>query len=111
MQGDRQRHRIINRPFKDTSYITFLNIARNKTFGGSISGNIKPVKAWTLNSNLNVYYVPNLNGDGVSNSGWMYGYFVGSTLELGKGWSHTFTGSFSSRRVTLQGRMCVLLLA
>lgn len=38
-------------------------------------------------------------------SGWMYNFFVGSNLELGKGWWHGFTGSFNSRRVTLQGRM------
>jgi hypothetical protein len=35
----------------------------------------------------------------------MYNVFVGHNLELGKGWWHGFTGSFNSRRVTLQGRM------
>jgi hypothetical protein len=35
----------------------------------------------------------------------MYSIFVGSNLDLGKGWSHAFTGSFNSRRVNLQGRV------
>jgi outer membrane receptor protein involved in Fe transport len=88
----------------DTTYIGYLNIAKNKTYGLSISGNVKPIKRWTLNGNFNVYYVE-LNGDGIRNSGWMYNFFAGSTIDLGKGWWHGFTGSFNSRRVTLQGRM------
>jgi outer membrane receptor protein involved in Fe transport len=89
---------------QDTSYISFLNIARNQTYGTSISGNWKPVKAWSLNGNANVYFAK-LQGDATSNKGWMYSLFVGSNLDLGKGWHHGFTGSFNSRRVNLQGRM------
>jgi len=88
----------------DTTYIRFFNIAKNKTVGGSVSSNLKPWKAVGLNANANVYYA-DLQGDGVSNSGWMYNFFTGLNVELGKGWSYAFTGSFNSRRVSLQGRM------
>jgi outer membrane receptor protein involved in Fe transport len=88
----------------DTTYINFLNIAKNKTYGLSLSGNVKPVKRWQLSGNVNLFY-SRLNGDGVSNDGWMYSFFVGSNLDLGKGWFHSFTGSFNSRRVSLQGRV------
>jgi outer membrane receptor protein involved in Fe transport len=88
----------------DTTFIRFFNIAQNKTYGISFSGNVKPIKAWALNGNVNTYF-SELQGDGVSNSGWMYNVFVGSNIELGRGWWHGFTGSFNSRRVSLQGRM------
>ena len=87
----------------DTTYIRYLNIAKNKTYGLSVSGNVKPVKAWTLNGSANLMYVE-LSGDGARNSGWMYSIFASSTIDLGKGWWHSFTGSFNSRRVSLQGR-------
>ncbi|MGB8192104.1 MAG: outer membrane beta-barrel family protein [Chitinophagaceae bacterium] len=88
----------------DTTYIRFLNIAKNKTYGLSISGNVKPIKAWSLNGNINLYF-SELQGEGVSNKGWMYSFFVGSNIDLGNGWWHGFTGSFNSRRVSLQGRV------
>lgn len=88
----------------DTTYVGFRNIAVNRTYGFSVSGTIKPVKRVMLNSNINVYY-SQLNGDGFSNDGWMYNVFVGTSLDLGKGWWHNFVGSFNSRRVILQGRM------
>jgi outer membrane receptor protein involved in Fe transport len=88
----------------DTSYIRFQNIARNETYGLSLSGSVKPVKRWSLNGNFNLYH-STLYGDNGTNQGWMYNFFVGSNLDLGKGWYHGFTGSFNSRRVTLQGRM------
>jgi hypothetical protein len=89
---------------KDTTYMTFLNIANNKTFGTNISGSFKPIKAWSLNGNINLFYA-DLQGNGLTNSGWMYSMFIGSNFDLGKGWFHGFTGSFNSRRVNLQGRM------
>ena len=67
---------------------------------------MKPVKAWALNGNANFYYVE-LNGDGLSNEGLMFNLFVGSNLDLGKGWWHGFTGSFTSRRVILQGKQAI----
>ena len=87
----------------DTTYVRFFNIAKNKTVGGSVSSSLKPWKTVGVNANANVYYAK-LQGDGVSNSGWMYSFFTGLTIELGKGWFYSFTGSFNSRRVSLQGR-------
>lgn len=88
----------------DTTYINFLNIASNKTYGINISGNVKPIKRLSLNGNVNVYF-SELQGEGLSNSGWMYNIFVGSNFDLGKGWWHGFTGSFNSPRVNLQGKV------
>lgn len=90
--------------WNDTTYIRFQNIARNETYGLSLSGSVKPVKRWSLNGNFNLYHSTLYAADG-DNRGWMYNFFVGSNLDLGKGWYHGFTGSFNSRRVTLQGRM------
>jgi outer membrane receptor protein involved in Fe transport len=88
----------------DTSYLTFLNIASNKTYGTNFSTLVKPLKTWSINANLNVYYV-DLEGVGVSNSGFMFTSSASTTIDFGKGWFYSFTGNFNSRRVTLQGRM------
>jgi outer membrane receptor protein involved in Fe transport len=88
----------------DTTYMSFLNIARNKTFGVSLSGSWKPVKRWSLNGNSNFMYTQ-LQGNGTSNKGWMYNLSMNSNIDLGKGWWHGFSSSFNSRRVYLQGRV------
>jgi outer membrane receptor protein involved in Fe transport len=89
---------------KDTTFMQFLNIAQNKTYGLTVSGNVKPIKAWSLNVNGNLFFT-DLQGQATSNKGWMYSLFVGSNIDLGKGWWHGFNGSFNSRRVSLQGRI------
>jgi outer membrane receptor protein involved in Fe transport len=88
----------------DTSYLTFLNIATNKTYGTSLYGSVKPIKTWSINGGINVYYV-DMNGGNASNHGWMFTSNASTTIDFGKGWFYSFTGSFNSRRVTLQGRM------
>ncbi|MBC5992404.1 TonB-dependent receptor domain-containing protein [Pontibacter cellulosilyticus] len=88
----------------DTTVITFQNIARNTTYGVNVYGSVKPKKGWTVNSNVNLYHA-SLNGNNLSNSGWMYNINSSTSIELGKGWVTRFNGSFNSRRVTLQGKM------
>jgi hypothetical protein len=87
----------------DTTYIRYLNIAKNKTYGTSLYAATKLFKRWEINGNLNVFY-SDLQGNGVRNSGLNFSFFTGSTITLGKGWTYQFTGSFNSRRVQLQGR-------
>jgi len=88
---------------EDTTVLRFLNVARNRTYGLSLSGSWKIFKSWSVNGNANVYHAT-MSESSVKNSGWMYNIFVGSNLDLGRGWSHGFTGSFNSRRINLRGR-------
>ncbi|WP_210466270.1 TonB-dependent receptor domain-containing protein [Rufibacter roseolus] len=86
----------------EITYVTFNNIAKNKTYGTSISGSTKPIPAWNINGNLNLYFV-DLNAPFASNSGWMYNINVSSGYTFGKGISAQFSGGFNSDRVQLQG--------
>ncbi|WP_205504092.1 TonB-dependent receptor domain-containing protein [Rufibacter psychrotolerans] len=87
----------------DTTFVTFNNIAKNKTYGMSFSGSTKPIPAWNVNGNVNVYFV-DLNSPTASNSGWMYNINLSSGYTFGKGYSAQFSGGFNSPRVTLQGK-------
>jgi outer membrane receptor protein involved in Fe transport len=86
----------------DTTFTTFQNIAKNKTYGMSFSGSTKPVPAWNINGNVNLYYVQ-LNAPFARNSGMMYNINLSSGYELGKGVSAQFSGGFNSSRIALQG--------
>ncbi|MFD3003872.1 TonB-dependent receptor domain-containing protein [Pontibacter toksunensis] len=88
----------------DTTFVTFLNVARNDVYGINLFGSVKPRKGWTINSNLNLYhsYITGLN---TANAGWMYNLSASTSIELCKGWVYRFNGSFNSRRVVLQGRV------
>ncbi|MBC3538478.1 TonB-dependent receptor domain-containing protein [Rufibacter sediminis] len=84
------------------TYTTFNNIAKNKTYGMSLSGSTKPIPAWNINGNINLYYV-DLNAPLASNDGLMYNINVSSGYTIGKGVSAQFSGGFNSSRVQLQG--------
>jgi outer membrane receptor protein involved in Fe transport len=93
----------ISQVTNDTTFVTFNNIAKNKTYGITLSGSTKPVPAWNVNGNVNLYYVE-LNAPFASNSGVMYNINVSSGYTFGKGISAQFSGGFNSRRVSLQGQ-------
>ncbi|SMB91608.1 TonB-dependent receptor [Hymenobacter roseosalivarius DSM 11622] len=86
-------------------YSTFQNVARNATYGASVFGSTKLTEKWTLNGNVNTYYVilksPSLN---ISNSGLMYNANLSSSWQFSKGYSAQFSGFLNSPRVQLQGR-------
>ncbi|WP_439882019.1 TonB-dependent receptor domain-containing protein [Pontibacter sp. MBLB2868] len=86
----------------NTTVITFANVAQNKTYGTSLYGSIKPVKAWTIGGSSNIYFV-DLKSNKYENSGWMYNINANSSYSFGKGISAQFNGGFNSRRVQLQG--------
>ncbi|AMM51643.1 hypothetical protein TH61_11300 [Rufibacter sp. DG15C] len=88
----------------DTTFLTFKNIARNKTMGMSFSGSTKPIPAWNINGNVNLYYVQ-LNAPFASNDGFMYNINVSSGYDFGKGISAQFSGGFNAPRIALQGQM------
>ncbi|KAA3436554.1 TonB-dependent receptor domain-containing protein [Rufibacter hautae] len=92
----------VSEVLRDTTFVTFNNIAKNKTYGMTLSGSTKPVPAWNINGNVNVYYV-DLNAPFASNSGVMYNINVSSGYTFGKGVSAQFSGGFNSDRVQLQG--------
>ncbi|TGE27986.1 outer membrane beta-barrel family protein [Hymenobacter metallicola] len=94
-------------PIADTTrllYTTFQNVARNATYGLSVSGSTKPLPKWNLTANVNIYYMwlrsQALN---LENGGLMHNANITSSWEFDKGWSAQFTGLFNSRRVQLQG--------
>ncbi|MFB9864491.1 TonB-dependent receptor domain-containing protein [Rufibacter immobilis] len=87
---------------RDTTFTTYNNIAKNKTYGMSLSGSTKPVPAWNINGNINLYYVE-LNAPFASNDGLMYNINVSSGYTFGTGISAQFSGGFNSSRVQLQG--------
>ncbi|GAA4303828.1 TonB-dependent receptor domain-containing protein [Nibribacter koreensis] len=88
----------------DVTYLTFQNIAKNKTYGMSFSGSTKPIPAWNVNGNVNVYYV-DLNAPFASNEGFMYNINLSSGYDFGKGVSAQFSGGFNAPRIALQGQM------
>ncbi|GAB3810817.1 TonB-dependent receptor domain-containing protein [Pontibacter rugosus] len=85
-----------------TTVLTFGNVAKNKTYGMSFYGSIKPVNKLTIGGSSNVYFV-DLKSDTVSNSGWMYNINANSSYDFGKGFSAQFNGGFNSRRINLLG--------
>lgn len=87
----------------NTTVLTFANVAKNKTYGMSLFGSVKPVKAWNISGSSNIYYV-DLKSTKYNNSGWMYNINANSSYDFGKGLSAQFNGGFNSRRVQLQGR-------
>ncbi|AYA36028.1 TonB-dependent receptor [Hymenobacter oligotrophus] len=95
-------------PTDDTTrvlYSTFLNVARNATYGLSAFGSTKITPKWSLNGNINVYYLQlRSQALGLSNGGVMYNGNLTSSWTFDKGWSAQFSGLFNSRRVALQGR-------
>ncbi|GHA79339.1 TonB-dependent receptor domain-containing protein [Pontibacter akesuensis] len=86
----------------NTTVLSFANVAQNKTYGGSIFGSVKPVKAWTVSGSSNIYFV-DLKSALYENSGWMYNINANSSYDFGKGYSAQFNGGFNSRRIQLQG--------
>ncbi|UOQ52504.1 outer membrane beta-barrel family protein [Hymenobacter cellulosivorans] len=84
---------------------TFQNVARNATYGLSVSGSTKLTAKWTISGNVNYYYMrvqsPAL---GLENGGTMHNANLTSSWQFDKGWSAQFTGLFNSRRIQLQGR-------
>ncbi|RDV16178.1 TonB-dependent receptor [Pontibacter diazotrophicus] len=86
----------------NTTVLTFANVAVNKTYGMSVYGSVKPVKALTIGGSSNIYYV-DLKSSQYENNGWMYNINLNSSYTFGKGFSAQFNGGFNSRRVQLQG--------
>ncbi|UOQ71759.1 outer membrane beta-barrel family protein [Hymenobacter cellulosilyticus] len=86
-------------------YTTFQNVARNATYGLSVSGSTKLTPKWNLSGNVNYYYMwvrsAALN---LENGGTMHNANITSAWQFDNGWSAQFTGLFNSRRIQLQGR-------
>ncbi|AKD03845.1 TonB-dependent receptor [Pontibacter korlensis] len=87
----------------NNTILTFANVAQNKTYGISLFGSVKPVKAWSVGGSSNIYFV-DLKSSLYENSGWMYNINGNTSYDFGKGFSAQFNGGFNSRRIQLQGK-------
>lgn len=86
-------------------YTTFQNVARNATYGASVFGSTKLTDKWTVNGNVNGYYVTLKSASlNTTNDGIMYNANISSSYQFDKGYSAQFSSFFNSPRVQLQGR-------
>jgi outer membrane receptor for ferrienterochelin and colicin len=86
-------------------YTTFQNVARNATYGMSVFGSTKLTDKWTVNGNVNAYYVTLKSASlNTTNDGFMYNANISSSYQFDKGYSAQFSGFLNSPRVQLQGR-------
>jgi hypothetical protein len=92
-------------PEAEVILTSFQNVARNATYGMSVFGSTKLTEKWTINGNVNTYYVVlksrSLN---TTNTGLMYNANISSSYQFDKGFSAQFSGFLNSPRVQLQGR-------
>jgi outer membrane receptor protein involved in Fe transport len=84
---------------------TYRNISRNSTYGFNWFGAVKPVKQWNLSGsvgmNYNLLNSPSLQ---ITNKNWSYQFNLNSSVQLPKDISIQVNGSYTSRRIQLQGQ-------
>ncbi|WP_128546654.1 TonB-dependent receptor domain-containing protein [Larkinella soli] len=92
----------------DTSGVsssTFRNIARNSTYGMNLYGAVRPVKQWNLSGSFGLNYnLLNSPALQITNRNWSYQFNLNSSLQLPKNISLQANGSYTSRRIQLQGQ-------
>ncbi len=84
--------------------LAYQNIARNSSYGLTVSSNLKAKKHLSANISGNLFYNI-LQSPVTSNENWMYRLSLNSTYDFGKGFKAQFFGFFNSPRIILQGRM------
>ncbi|WP_428666738.1 TonB-dependent receptor domain-containing protein [Runella sp.] len=90
---------------------TFQNIGKQEVMGANVFANVYLTPKWTLNGGVDLYYnylegkVQGLDGTSIntSNSGWVIGGRIMSSLALNKGWAMQAHGGMRGNQVTLQG--------
>ncbi|WP_266362961.1 TonB-dependent receptor domain-containing protein [Tellurirhabdus rosea] len=84
---------------------TFRNIARNATYGTNLYASVRPVKQWNLNGSVGLNYnLLNSPALQTTNQNWSYRFNLNTSLQLPKDFSLQANGSYTSRRVQLQGQ-------
>ena len=90
---------------------TFQNIGKQQVMGANVFANVYLTPKWTLNGGVDLYYnylegkVQGFDGTSISasNSGWVIGGRIMSSLALNKGWAMQLHGGMRGNQVTLQG--------
>ncbi|GAB3931755.1 TonB-dependent receptor domain-containing protein [Larkinella terrae] len=92
----------------DTSGVsssTYRNIARNSTYGMNLFGSARPVKQWNISGSFGLNYtILNSSALQIKNENWSYQFNLNSSLQLPHDISVQANGSYTSRRIQLQGQ-------
>ncbi|ARK11867.1 outer membrane beta-barrel family protein [Fibrella sp. ES10-3-2-2] len=84
---------------------TYRNIASNATYGTNLFGSAKPAKGWNVSGsvalNYNILNSPALQ---TSNRNWSYQFNLNTSIQLPGNTSIQANGSYTSRRIQLQGQ-------
>jgi len=89
----------------DTTVTSYANIARNRSYGGSVFGSFKPTTKWEISGSGSLTYVALRSGFlNTTNAGLMFNLNANSTYKFTKTLSAQFFGGLNSSRVQLQGR-------
>ena len=87
------------------SFSTFRNIARNATYGTNLFGSAKPTTGWNISGSIGLNYtILNSPALQISNQNWNYQLNLNTSVQLPKNTSLQANGSYTSRRVQLQGQ-------
>lgn len=90
---------------------TFQNIGKQQVYGANVFANLYITPKWTVNGGVDLYYnylegkVPGLDGTSItaSNTGWVIGGRVMTSLALNQGWAVQANGGMRGNQITLQG--------
>ncbi|WP_310394369.1 TonB-dependent receptor domain-containing protein [Hymenobacter sp.] len=89
----------------DTTVTSYANIARNRSYGGSVFGSFKPTTKWEVSGSSTFTYVFLRSGFlNTTNQGLIFNINANSTYKFTKALSAQFFGGINSSRVLLQGR-------
>jgi outer membrane receptor protein involved in Fe transport len=89
----------------DITTTSYDNIARNRSYGGSVFGSFKPTTKWEVSGSSTFTYVVLRSGFlNTSNEGLIFNINANSTYKFTKSLSAQFFGGINSSRVQLQGR-------
>ncbi|WP_234733676.1 TonB-dependent receptor domain-containing protein [Tellurirhabdus bombi] len=92
----------------DTSGVSnssYRNIAQNATYGLNLFSSARPVKQWNISGSFGLNYnLLNSTALQIVNQNWSYRFNLNSSLQLPKNVSLQVNGSYTSRRILLQGQ-------
>ena len=102
-----QRIRTVE-PTTNVATTTFENLASNNAYGLEAVFSFRPYAWWRGNASLNAYYFQidgsNLDNE-FANAAFAFSMNLGSTFQLGKGWSSQFNAFYRPAVATAQGQM------
>ncbi|WP_234733842.1 TonB-dependent receptor domain-containing protein [Tellurirhabdus bombi] len=99
---------VTNPVYQQVIRTTYLNIGKENAYGANLFANLTLFSIWQLGGGVDVYhaYISNNNSDpiyGASNSGWVVGGRLFTSVTLKNGWGIQGFGGGRGRQVNLQG--------